>query len=46
MFSRGIIQRQVGLFAAALLLSSIAVGSAVGPAAAGAARPLVNVTYA
>ncbi|MCA1654391.1 MAG: hypothetical protein ABR588_11930 [Sphingomicrobium sp.] len=46
MFARGTFQRQLAVFAAALLMSSIAVGAAVGPGAAGAARPLVNVTYA
>jgi len=46
MFTRGTFHRQLAVFAAALLFSSIAVGTAVGPAAAGAARPLVNVTYA
>ncbi|WP_309611722.1 hypothetical protein [Sphingomonas sp.] len=46
MFSRGTFHRQLAVFAAALLFSTIAVGTAVGPGAAGAARPLVNVTYA
>lgn len=46
MFSRGTTQRQIAVFAAALLMSTIAVGTAVGPAAAGSPRPLVSVTYA
>ncbi len=47
MFSHGMLKRQVAVFAAALLMSSIAIGSAVGPGASGAvARPLINVTYA
>lgn len=46
MFSRGNLTQQIAVFAVALLMSSIAVGSAVGLGAAGAARPLVDVTYA
>jgi len=45
MFSRFTFQRQFAVFAAALLMSSIAIGAAVGPGTA-EARPLVAVTYA
>ena len=46
MFSRWTYRRQLAVFAAALLMSTIAVGAAVGPGATGTARPLINVTYA
>ena len=45
MFARFTLQRQFAVFAAALLMSTIAVGAAVGPGTA-QARPLVAVTYA
>ncbi|MDP9163252.1 MAG: hypothetical protein M3N06_04050 [Pseudomonadota bacterium] len=45
MFARFTFQRQLAVFAAALLMSTIAVGAAVGPGTADA-RPLVAVTYA
>ncbi len=45
MFARGNIQRQIAVFAVALLMSTIAVGAAVAPGAATAA-PFTAVTYA
>ncbi|MEO6248694.1 MAG: hypothetical protein ABIO85_08975 [Sphingomicrobium sp.] len=45
MFARFSLQHRVAVFAAALLMSTIAVGAAVGPGTA-QARPLVAVTYA
>ncbi len=45
MFARGNIQRQIAVFAVALLMSSIAVGAAVAPGAASAA-PFAAATYA
>lgn len=48
MFNRGIFQRQLATFVVALMVSTIAIGAAVGPGAnsAAAARPLIAVTYA
>ena len=46
MSPRGTLQRQIAVFAAALLMSTIAIGSAVGPGATSLARPIVDVTYA
>jgi hypothetical protein len=45
MFARGNIQRQIAVFAVALLMSTIAVGAAVAPGTA-AAAPFTAVTYA
>lgn len=45
MFTRKTFSSRFGVIAAALLMSSIAVGAAVGPGV-GSAHPLVNVTYA
>jgi hypothetical protein len=45
MFARGNVQRQIAVFAVALLMSSIAVGAAVAPGAATAA-PFAAATYA
>ena len=45
MFARGNIQRRIAVFAVALLMSTIAVGAAVGPGAATAA-PFSAVSYA
>ncbi len=48
--SARIFQRQFAVFAAALLMSTIAVGAAVGPGGAGSgaasARSFITVTYA
>lgn len=46
MFARGTFQRRLVALAGALLMSSIAVGAAVGPGAAVTNRPLVGATYA
>ncbi len=45
MFTRGNIQRQLAVFAVAVLVSSIAVGAAVAPGAT-AAAPFAAATYA
>jgi hypothetical protein len=46
MFARGTFQRRLTALTAALLMSSIAVGTAVGPATSVAVRPLTSATYA
>ena len=46
MFSHRTFKRSLTVFVGALLMSSIAVGAAVGPAATGSPRPLMSVTYA
>lgn len=45
MFARLSVRHQGALFVAALLMSSVAVGAAIGPGTA-QARPLIHVTYA
>lgn len=45
MFTRGNVQRQIAVFAVAVLMSSIAVGAAVAPGAATAA-PFAAASYA
>lgn len=49
MFARGSFQRQFAAFAAALLMSAIVVGAAVGPGTgtgAASANSFISVTYA
>lgn len=46
MFNRNLFTRQFAVFAAALLMSTIAVGAAVGPGATASVQPLVAATYA
>lgn len=46
MFNRGMIQRQIAVFAAALLMSSIAVGAAIAPATSAVSPFAVTATYA
>ncbi|MEG3153523.1 hypothetical protein [Sphingomonas sp. RB1R13] len=46
MFNRGMIQRQIAVFAAALLMSSIAVGAAIAPATSAVSPFAVAATYA
>ena len=46
MFNRGMIQRQIAVFAAALLMSSIAVGTAIAPATSAVSPFVVTATYA
>ena len=46
MFKNSLLTRQFAVFAAALLMSTIAVGAAVGPGATASVQPLVAATYA
>jgi len=46
MSSHPTFKRSLALFAGALLMSSIAIGAAIGPAATASPRPLIAVTYA
>ena len=46
MFSRKSFKHSLTVFVGALLMSSIAVGAAIGPAATASPRPLVAATYA
>ncbi len=46
MFNRGMIQRQIAVFAAAMLVSSIAVGTAIAPATSAISPFAVTATYA
>ena len=46
MFSRKSFKHSLTVFVGTLLMSSIAVGAAIGPAAPASPRPLVAATYA
>ena len=46
MFSHRTFKQSLTVFVGTLLMSSIAVGAAIGPAATASPRPLVAATYA
>lgn len=46
MFSRRTFKHSLAVFVGALLMSSIAVGAAIGPAAMASPRPLVAASFA